>query len=168
MPWYGTIWSATTIASVPTRAQRDPNQQLEFVLHAVSRSLARSYNEHFRQLDLSQSQAGVLLQVDWAEAHTQTAIAQRLGIGKAAAGELIIDLEARGLLRRRRSASDARMIEVTLTAAGRRKVTSINDFVARLGPVLRDGIADGELEQAMAVLLRVRDNLDAIQDELES
>ena len=144
-------------------AHPSPDSQLEFLLHAVSRSLARTYNDEFRKLGLSQSQAGVLLQVDWADARTQTAIARRLGIQKAAAGALIIDLEERGWLKRRRSTNDARMIEVTLTAAGRRKVKQINDFAARLGPVVRDGITDREMEQAMGVLRRLRTNAEAME-----
>ncbi|MHB8466819.1 MAG: MarR family winged helix-turn-helix transcriptional regulator, partial [Acidimicrobiales bacterium] len=136
--------------------------QLEFVLHAVSRSLARTYNEQFRELGLSQSQAGVLLQIDWGGASTQTQIAQRLGIQKAAAGALIIELESRGLLRRQRHPSDARMIEVTLTTAGRRNVKRINDFVELLGPLLREGIDDDEMRQAMGVLARVRANVETI------
>ena len=144
--------------------RHSPDDQLEFVLHAVSRSLARRYNEAFRQVGLSQSQAGVLLQVDWADAHTQTEIANRLGIQKAAAGAVIIDLEERGMLKRRRNASDARMIEVTLTPKGRRKVDQINDFVARLGPLLRTGIDDGAMRQAMGVLAQLRANLDAMYD----
>ena len=142
--------------------RHSPDDQLEFVLHTVSRSLARSYNEEFRKLGLSQSQAGVLLQVDWADARTQTEIARRMGIQKAAAGALIIDLEERGMLRRQRSAKDARMIEVTLTASGRRKVKQINDFVASLGPLVRNGIEDAEMRQALDVLLRVRANVEAM------
>jgi len=145
------------------KTSHSPDDQLEFVLHAASRSLARAYNEQFRKLDLTQSQAGVLLQIDWGGASTQTQIAGRLGIQKAAAGELIIDLEGRGLLRRERHAGDARMIEVTLTPAGRRKVKRINDFVARLGPLLREGIGDDEMARALAVLARVRTNVEAIE-----
>jgi DNA-binding MarR family transcriptional regulator len=143
--------------------QHSPDSQLEFVLHTVSRSLARAYNEAFGQVGLSQSQAGVLLQVDWADAHTQTEIARRLGIQKAAAGAVIIDLEQRGLLKRQRSTSDARSIEVSLTPAGRRKVREINDFVDRLGPLLRAGISDTEMRQALDVLRRVRANVDAME-----
>jgi DNA-binding MarR family transcriptional regulator len=146
-----------------TSPRHSPDNQLEFVLHTVSRSLARAYNEAFREVGLSQSQAGVLMQVDWADAHTQTEIARRLGIQKAAAGAVIIDLEERGLLKRQRSATDARSIAVSLTASGRRKVKQINDFVDRLGPLLRDGISDAEMRQALDVLLRVRANVDAME-----
>jgi DNA-binding MarR family transcriptional regulator len=141
----------------------DPDEQLEFLLHAVSRSLARTYNAHFHELGLSQSQAGVLLQVDWADARTQTAIARRLGIGKAATGALIIDLEEQGLLKRERNPKDARMIEVTLTPKGRRKVGQINDFAARLVPMVRAGIDDGEMARAMDVLARLRKNVEAME-----
>jgi DNA-binding MarR family transcriptional regulator len=148
---------------MPSKPRHNPEEQLEFVLHATSRSLARRYNDAFRALGLSQSQAGVLLQVDWADAHTQTEIARRLGIQKAAAGAVIIDLEERGWLKRRRNAADARMIEVTLTASGRRKVSQINDFVTKLGPSLRDGISDAEMHQAMDVLARVRANIEGME-----
>ena len=141
----------------------DPEHQLEFLLHAVSRSLLRAYNEEFRALGLSQSQAGVLLQVDWADARTQTAIARRLGIQKAATGALIMDLEERGLLKRRRSETDARMMEVSLTAKGRRKLQQINDFAARLGPLVTNGIAADEMAVAMDVLRRVRANAEAME-----
>ena len=146
----------------PSAQRHSPESQLEFVLHAVSRSIARTYNEYFRDLDLTQSQAGVLLQIDWGGASTQTQIAQRLGIQKAATGALIIDLEGRGLLRRERHASDARAIEVTLTPAGRRMVTRINKFVAELGPQLQAGIAKDEMRQALDVLARVRGNVEKI------
>lgn len=140
-----------------------PDSQLEFLLHTVSRSIARTYNGEFRSLGLSQSQAGVLLQVDWADARTQTDIARRLGIQKAAAGALIIDLEERGWLKRSRSTSDARKIEVTLTAAGRRKVKQINDFADRLGPQLQEGISEQDMVKTMDVLRRLRANAERIE-----
>jgi DNA-binding MarR family transcriptional regulator len=145
-----------------------PDSQLEFVLHAVSRSLARTYNAQFHAVGLSQSQAGVLLQVDWADAKTQTELARKLGIQKAAAGALIIDLEEQGLLKRQRSATDGRMIEVTLTPKGRRKVKQINDFAARLGPLVRDGIDDADMARAMDVLLRLWKNAEALEDHSDS
>src|SRR5688500_6513236 len=87
------VWIRTTFGSMARPSHPSPDSQLEFVLHAVSRSLARTYNAQFHELGLSQSQAGVLLQVDWADARTQTELARKLGIQKAAAGALIIDLE---------------------------------------------------------------------------
>lgn len=147
-----------------TTTHPNPDEQLEFVLHAVSRLLARAYNDEFRKLGLSQSQAGVLLQVDWADADTQTVIARRLGIQKAAAGEVIVELEQRGWLKRRRRANDGRMIEVTLTAAGRRKVKQINDFAARLEPLTWAGIRPDEMALAMDVLRRVWANVAAMED----
>lgn len=143
-------------------SRQSPETQLEFVLHAVSRSIARTYNDYFRDLDLTQSQAGVLLQIDWGGASTQTQIAQRLGIQKAATGALIIDLEARGLLRRERHASDARAIEVTLTPAGRRMLKRINTFVAELGPALQAGISKDDMRVTLNVLAQVRSNVEKI------
>jgi DNA-binding MarR family transcriptional regulator len=142
----------------------DPNYLLESTLHAVSRSLARAYDNQFRELGLSRSQAGVLLQVDPDTPFTQTEIARRLGIGKAAAGALIIELENQGLLMRRRHADDARMIEVTLTKAGRRKADRVMEFVARIAPLLREGMAQAELDAAVAVLEKLQANATRLLD----
>ncbi len=139
--------------------------QFEFVLHALSRSLLKLYNGHFRSLGLTSNEAGVLLQLDWAESFTQTEVAEALGIGKAATGVLIVDLEARGLLCRERSPKDGRRIEVTLTASGQKMVDEIHKHVRALGPKLQNGISQNDLKRTMSTLLRIRANVDRIREE---
>jgi len=142
--------------SVP---EHEPERQFEFVLHLVSRSLLRFYNSHFRSLGLTSNEAGVLLQLEWAGLFNQKEIARSLGIGKAATGALIVDLEARGLLVRRRSATDARQIDVSLSKTGRAMVRKINARIEAVAPELLAGVDDAGLQQALAVLLRVHQNV---------
>jgi DNA-binding MarR family transcriptional regulator len=136
----------------------EPERQFEFVLHLVSRSILRFYNSHFRSLGLTSNEAGILLQLDWAGLFNQREIAQSLGIGKAATGALIADLEARGLLQRRRSSTDSRQIDVTLSESGRAMIKKINARVESVTPVLLSGVADAQLQEVLAVLLRVHQN----------
>ncbi len=143
----------------------EPERQFEFVLHLVSRSLLRFYNAHFRSLGLTSNEAGILLQLDWAHLHNQREIAEALGIGKAATGALIVDLESRGFVQRERNAKDARQIDVTLTKRGRAMVDKINRQVEIVSPALRKGIDPAQLQRALAVLLKVHANI-ADADEL--
>lgn len=142
-------------------------RQFEFVLHLVSRSVLRVYNSHFRPLGLTSNEAGILLQLEWAGLFNQKEIARSLGIGKAATGALIADLEARGLLQRRRSSTDARQIDVTLSKEGRAIVKEINARIASVTPMLQAGIDDEQLQQVLAVLLRVNENALKIDGSLQ-
>jgi DNA-binding MarR family transcriptional regulator len=137
---------------------REPERQFEFVLHLVSRSILRFYNSHFRSLGLTSNEAGILLQLEWAGLFNQQEIAHSLGIGKAATGALIADLEARDLLQRRRNSRDARQIDVTLSEGGRAMTKKINARIKSVAPVLLSGVAEAQLQEVLAVLLRVHQN----------
>lgn len=137
---------------------REPERQFEFVLHQVSRSILRFYNSHFRSLGLTSNEAGILLQLEWAGLFNQGEIARSLGIGKAATGALIADLEARDLLQRRRNSRDARQMDVTLSESGRAMTKKINARIKSVAPVLLSGVAEAQLQQVLAVLLRVHQN----------
>lgn len=143
---------------------REPERQFEFVLHLVSRSILRFYNSHFRALGLTSNEAGILLQLEWAGLFNQREIARALGIGKAATGALIADLEARGLLQRRRSSRDARQIDVTLSESGQAMTKQINAQIKSVEPVLLSGVDEAQLQQVLAVLLRVHRNLLELDD----
>ena len=143
---------------------RQPERQFEFVLHLVSRSILRFYNSHFRALGLTSNEAGILLQLEWAGLFNQREIARALGIGKAATGALIADLEVRGLLQRRRSSRDARQIDVTLSESGRAMTKQINAQIKSVEPVLLAGVDEAQLQQVLAVLLRVHQNFLELDD----
>lgn len=118
----------------------------------------RGYN------DLSESHAGLLPHLD-IEGTRQTVIAQRAGITKQAVGQMIVDLERRGYVRRVVDPADARANLVRYTAKGRRflrdgweikrdlhgqcrKVLGVDDFarfaemVERLAAALESKLGD--------------------------
>lgn len=149
---------AVALSQSDEGAAREPERQFEFVLHLVSRSILRFHNAHFRSLGLTSNEAGILLQLEWAGLFNQQEIARSLGIGKAATGALIADLEARGLLQRRRSPKDARQMDVTLSESGRAMTTEINARIKSVAPALLSGVTEAQLQQVLAVLLRVHQN----------
>ena len=139
--------------------RRDPNRQLEFLLTEVVRLQLRVYNQRFRATGLNQSQVAALIHLDRIEELSQTDLADRLGMRKAAAGTLIEGLEGKGLVERRRSREDRRLQLVSITDAGRQVVDDVDHMAEELGTKYRRGITRNERLQLVSVLQRLRDNL---------
>ncbi len=149
------------VRPVPVKAE-DPERQLEFLLAEVSRLLMRTYNSQFRRTGLTQSQVAALVSASRVEGLNQTEIARRLGMGKAAAGKLIEDLEGRGYMRRERDPSDGRAFILSITDTGRSRVAEIDDIARAMGKMLRDGLSSEDRHHFMGVLAQMRANLDVI------
>jgi DNA-binding MarR family transcriptional regulator len=139
--------------------RRDPNRQLEFLLAEVVRLQLRVYNRRFRATGLNQSQVAALVHLDRAEEISQTDLAARLGMRKAAAGTLIDGLEGKGLVERTRGREDRRLQLVSITDAGRRVVDEVDHMAEQLGLELRQGISREERAQLVSILQRIRENL---------
>ena len=141
----------------------DPNRQLEFLLAEVVRLQLRVYNGRFRATGFNQSQVAALIHLDRVEELTQTDLAARLGMRKAAAGTLIDGLEGKGLVERTRGRTDRRLQLVSITDAGRLVVDEVDRMAERLGTGLRRGISREERTQLVSILQRVRANLRAME-----
>ena len=141
----------------------DPNRQLEFLLAEVVRLQLRVYNGRFRATGFNQSQVAALIHLDRVEELSQTELAARLGIRKAAAGTLIDGLEGKGLIERTRSRADRRLQLVSISESGRQVVDEVDRMAERLGTGLRRGITREERRQLVSILQRVRTNLREIE-----
>ena len=144
--------------------RRDPNRQLEFLLAEVARLQIRVYNRRFRATGLNQSQVAALIHLDRVEDLSQTDLARRVGIRKAATGTLIEGLEGKGLVERTRSRIDRRLQMVSITDAGRNIVGEIDEMAADLGPRYRKGVSRAERAQFVSILQRLRENLRGMDD----
>ena len=143
--------------------RRDPNQQLEFLLAELVRLQLRVYNHRFRSTGLNQSQVAALIHLDRVEEISQTDLAARLGMRKAATGTLIEGLEGKGLVERSRGRDDRRLQLVSITEAGRRVVDDVDHMAEGLGTQYRRGISREERAQLVSILQRLRANLHAIE-----
>lgn len=139
--------------------RRDPSRQLEFLLAEVVRLQLRVYNGRFRATGLNQSQVAALIHLDRVEEISQTELAERLGMQKAAAGTLIDGLEGKGLVERTRGREDRRLQLVSISDAGRRVVDEVDRMGEALGTALRQGITREERTQLVSILQRLRENL---------
>lgn len=143
----------------------DPNRQLEFLLAEVVRLQLRVYNGRFRATGLNQSQVAALIHLDRVEELSQTDLAARLGMKKAATGTLLEGLEGKGLVERSRGRADRRLSLVSITDGGRRVVERVDEMGEALGTALRQGVTREERTQLVSVLQRLRENLRKMEKE---
>jgi DNA-binding MarR family transcriptional regulator len=96
------------------------DNQVCFLLYGASRAVTQLYQPLLEPLGLTYPQYLVLL-VLWEEdgASVRT-LCERLYLDSGTLTPLITRLESAGLMRRARSAADARVVDVHLTAAGKK------------------------------------------------
>lgn len=110
-----------------------PEQQLCFAVYAAGQAFARLYRPLLEPLGLTYPQYLTMLVLWEGEPVSVTGIGQRLGLDTGTLTPLLKRLEAAGLVRRTRSATDERRVVVTLTDSGRalkEQARSIPDAVA--------------------------------------
>ena len=94
--------------------------QLCFALYAASRAMTAVYAPMLDELGLTYPQYLVLLVLWDHDGERVSGIGDRLQLDSATLTPLLKRLEGHGLVERRRSTADERVVEVFLTAAGKR------------------------------------------------
>ncbi|CPT48115.1 Putative transcriptional regulator%2C MarR family [Mycobacteroides abscessus] len=137
------------------------DHQLCFALYSASRAMTAAYRPILTELNLTYPQYLVLL-VLWEEDRvTVGRLGERLRLDSGTLSPLLKRLETNGLIRRERSVADERLVEVTLTPAGRRLEQKAQCIPERLA--LATGITARE---ATGLRDAVRQLTDAVQASL--
>jgi len=136
-----------------------PWLRVEATIMASARQIRAVYDERFADLDLNLTQASLLAYVSEFGTHTQAALAERLDLGRAAAGTVIDQLEGRDLVERNADPDDRRVWMVSLTTAGKDLVDRINAIDVVVRAELRSGISREERTQLASLLVRLQENV---------
>ena len=134
--------------------------QLCFALYSASRAMTAAYRPILAELDLTYPQYLVML-VLWEERDGVTVrrLGERLHLDSGTLSPLVKRLEVNGLVRRVRSRDDERVVEVTLTAAGRRLEEKAQCIPGRLGAAT--GITEKQAADLRDAVRQLTDALDA-------
>jgi DNA-binding MarR family transcriptional regulator len=135
------------------------DDQLCFALYAASRAMTAAYAPMLDELDLTYPQYLVLLVLWDQDGERVSGIGEQLQLDSATLTPLLKRLEARGLVERRRSTADERVVEVFLTAEGKR-------LKRRAGDVSRCIFEKSGL--ALAELAQLRTRLQALTRRLRT
>src|SRR5699024_10042826 len=96
-----------------------------FLLSQLGAHAAQRFAERVAELDLTPSQTGLLRAIARGPGQSQQALAQHLGTPPTRLVSLVDGLEDRGVVQRRRNASDRRHYAVHLTDEGEQLMTEI-------------------------------------------
>jgi MarR family transcriptional regulator, transcriptional regulator for hemolysin len=136
-----------------------PWLRVESTLMATARLVRTAFDARLTPLDLNLTQASLLGYIAEFGATTQTQLADRLAIGRAAIGSVIDQLESRGLVSRTPNPADRRVWLVAITPAGLDVAVRIGEVDALLRAELRRGIGREERQALAWVMTRLQQNL---------
>jgi MarR family transcriptional regulator for hemolysin len=135
-----------------------PWRRVESTLMATSRAIRRAFDARLADLSLNLTESSLLVYVQESGSLTQTQLADRLAIGRAATGAVIDALERRRLLERRPDPADRRVWLVAATPGGKELAARVIEVDRGLRAELRAGISREERQQLARLLVRLQEN----------
>ncbi len=140
-------------------ATQSIDRQLCFALYSASRAMTAAYRPILAELNLTYPQYLVLLAL-WEEGRvTVGRLCERLQLDSGTLSPLLKRLEANGFVRRERSATDERVVEVALTPAGRRLERRAECIPEKLFSAT--GMTEGEVSDLRDAVHQLTDALNA-------
>ncbi len=139
-----------------------PWSRVESTLMATARLVREAFDHRLAPLDLNLTQASLLGYVAEFGATTQTRLADHLGIGRAAIGTIVDQLQTRSLVERLPDPADRRVWLVEITQPGRRMADRVRQVDEVLRAELRRGIGREERQALAWVMTRLQQNLSTV------
>ena len=136
-----------------------PWMRVESTIMATARLMREAYDEALEPLELNLTEASLLAYVVESGPLKQTSIADHLGIGRAAAGNVIDRLQKRDLVERHADESDRRVWLIAATAAGKELAGEVSEVDLGLRHDLRLGIDRHERQMLATLLVRLQRNI---------
>lgn len=142
------------------RAFRGFSQAFDRFSQAVRSARGRISREDGLALTLSQYH--LLEALDGAAALPVGRVAEAAGVAAPTATRMLDSLERVGTVRRSHSSDDRRVVEVALTAEGRRLVRKKRRAVERVRRAMFESLEPAEREHAERLLLRLADAIEEV------
>ncbi len=129
-----------------------------YLVRRLHASLQRHMERRVQSLDLTALQWGPLLLIAQGKGDTAAALARALDIDTGAVTRMIDRLERKGLVQRRRSTHDRRLVHLALTAEGKHAIGLVPFAIAEVLNLHLAGFSDREVRQLKRFLSRMIDN----------
>ena len=143
--------------SVPL-PENDPHRMICRQLKLVTSSLVKRVDRHMQPLELTGMQWEPLLMLWLGRADTVAGLARVIQMGDASMSRMLDRLEEKDLIRRERSVEDRRVVNLHLTAKGRKVANRIWPIIVDGMHVHLDGFKKEELAQFNDFLGRMLTN----------
>ncbi len=142
-------------SSPTTSASRPLSERPGFLLSQLGAHGAERFAERLRPLGLAPRQFGLLTHLSAAGGQSQQQIADAMRIHRNVMVGLVDDLEARGLVERRRHAGDRRAHAVHLTSGARDLLTRAQHAADEHDAEVLAALDEGERGQLTSLLQRM-------------
>jgi DNA-binding MarR family transcriptional regulator len=141
--------------------QADQKRRLAFALYDTARLLRKTIDQKVRCIGMSHAQWALLAAVARSDGPRQIDLAGEMDLEPITVARMIDRLEAAGLVERRPDPGDRRARRLYLTPAAEPALKRLKALGEELMGEAISGIADEDLETAVAVLDRMRCNFQA-------
>ena len=138
-------------------ARRGPplEARIGYLLSVVGRRQSTRFADLLKPLGLRPKHFALMNVVDLADGPSQQQVGEVLGLDPSGLISAIDELEAEGLLERRRAAGDRRRHALFLTRAGRAKLTKARGAARKRGEELIAPLSEAEAENFHDLLERI-------------
>jgi MarR family transcriptional regulator, organic hydroperoxide resistance regulator len=144
-------------ASTGSAEQHGP---LVHALFRISRKNRAMAAEYLRPLGLYPGQELLLLQLPDGQCRSQQELVDALGLDHSTVTKMLQRLERAGVVARRQSADDRRVVLVHLTEEGRARRRAVQDVWAKMEAAAGGALSERQRTQLLALLRRVEAHLD--------
>lgn len=135
-------------------AHRGKEDSVGYLVALAHRTLLKNLEARLQRFDLTANQWAPLLAIAHGRCNTVAGCARETGIDAGAMTRMLDRLEAKGLVRRQRSADDRRVVNVALTAAGKKIATEIPPVISNVLNQQLRGFSQNEFELIKDLLQR--------------
>lgn len=139
--------------------RRSPNREFAFMINDVARMLRTYADYKAAQFGITRAQWVVLARLDRAEGLKQSELAEILDLQPISLTRLLDKLSECGLIERRPDPIDRRAKRLFLTPAARPLLEKLGDLGEALMATALKGVGRGQVEQMIAQLGLVKENL---------
>lgn len=140
-----------------------PDQSVGYLMRQVLSSILAQADRRLSVHDLTYAQWLPLYKLVMKEAVTSADLARHLDIDPAAMTRALDRLEAKGLVRRERSATDRRVVNLHLTEVGRQVAQQVPPALAEVLNSHLQGFNEAEWLQLVSLLQRMLANGEALR-----
>lgn len=149
----------TEKAAGKVTAQSSLTEDYNPIFQDIARFRGIIFDARLKSHGLTMSQGFVLANLWRENGLRQLDLSERMNVATVTISKLIDKLEAGGFVKRRPDAEDRRSNRIFATRKGLAKVKLMTKFVLEVDSIANQGVDPAELEIALRVLVRLRQNL---------
>lgn len=143
-----------------------PEESAGYLMRQILSMVSQEVDRQLAHTGLTNAQWIPLFKLSMGHASTPAELARACQLDAGAMTRTLDRMEAKGLCQRERSASDRRVVTITLTEAGREAAQVIPEVLSRVQNAHLAGFSKDEFELLKSLLRRILANAASIHDTL--